>query len=221
MKIFFNKRTSLPLICYMIAIFCSCASHRVATTWKTQHITPVNYNRVLVVAILPDEDSTERDNIEKNFTNALEDLGYNAVSAVTEFGRKGLADLGEDETYNKLNNKGFDAVVTIALVNKRKETEHQPAGSYTSRNNFFYKRIFDYKKILTQPGNTGGDGPYFWESILFDLSRLEAATAVQTTSSSKPAQFKMGNDLAKHLIRRMVKEKTLKKQKPSKAPRPF
>jgi hypothetical protein len=198
----------------LAVLFTGCSSNRIVTGWKTQHIYPTNYNRILVVAILPDEDSAQRDNIEKSFTVALKDLGYPAVAATTEFGRTGLANLGQDETYKKLYHNGIDAVITVALVNRSKETEHLPASSYTYRNNFYYTRIFEYKSTLTQPGNNNKDEQYFWESILFDVSKLEATTAVQTTPSSKPDQLKMSNDIARRLIQKMKREKTLKKQKP-------
>jgi len=208
------KNSFLLLIVLIIA---GCSSNRIATTWKTQHIIPSAYHRVMVVAILPDEDSIVRDQIETSFTTALANMGYNTVTAISEFGRTGLKDLDEDETYKKLLDKGIDAVVTVALVNKTKESSSTVVAAHTYRNNFFFNRIFQYKDNLTQPGNNSPFEEYYWECILFDLYRLEAGIAVQTPPSSKPAQLKMGDQLARHLIRRMAREKTLKKQKQPKA----
>jgi hypothetical protein len=140
-------------------------------------------------------------------------MGYNTVTAISEFGRTGLKNLDEDETYKKLLDNGIDAVVTIALVNKTKEASSTVVAAHTYRNNFFFNRIFQYKNNLTQPGNNSRFEEYYWESILFDLNKLEASIAVQTPPSSKPAQLKMGDQLARHLIRKMAREKTLKKQK--------
>jgi len=178
---------------------------------------PSSYHRVMVVAILPDEDSIVRDQIETSFSTALANMGYNTVTAISEFGRTGLKNLGEDETYKKLYDKGIDAVVTVALVNKTKESSGTPVAARTYRNNFYFNRIFQYKDNLTQPGNNSLFEEYYWECILFDLNKLEASIAVQTPPSSKPAQLKMGDQLARHLVRRMAREKTLKKQKPLKA----
>jgi hypothetical protein len=194
-----------------------CSSNRIVTTWKTQHIAPSPYHRIMVVAILPDEDSVVRDQIETSFSTALTNMGYNTVTAISEFGHSGLKNLGEDETYKKLCDKGIDAVVTVALVNKTKESTSLPVAARTYRNTFYYNRIFQYKDNLTQPGNNSPDEEYYWECLLFDLTKLEASIAVQTPPSFKPTQLKMGDQLARHLIRRMAKEKTLKKQKPLKA----
>ena len=47
--------------------------------------------------------------------------GLIAVSALDEFGTGGLANLAQEETYVKLCNKGIDAVITIALLDGKKE----------------------------------------------------------------------------------------------------
>lgn len=208
-------RNAISILSLLLLV--SCGSSRTVTTWKTQHIIPFPYHRVMVVAILPDEDSLVRDQIETSFSTALTNMGYNTVTAISEFGRTGLRHLGEDETYKRLYDKGIDAVVTVALVNKTKETSNLPVAAHTYRNNFYFNRIFQYKDNLTQPGNNSPDEEYYWECLLFDLNKLEASIAVQTAPSSKPAQLKMGDQLARHLIRRMAKEKTLKKQKPLRA----
>lgn len=195
----------------------SCSSNRTITAWKTQHIDASGYHRIMVVAILPDEDSLVRDNIETSFSTALSNLGYKTVTALSEFGRTGLRNLGEDETYIKVRDKGIDAVVTVALVNKTRETSNLPVAAHNYRNNFYFNRIFQYKENLTQPGTNIRNEQYYWECLLFDISKLEASISVQTVPSSKPAQLKMSNDLSRRLIRKMAKEKTLKKQKPLKA----
>ena len=201
----------------VVLFIAGCSSNRTVTTWKTQHIAPSTYQRVMVVAILPDEDSVVRDQIESSFSTALANMGYTTVTAISEFGRTGLKNLDEDETYKKLFDKGIDAVVTVALVNKTKESSSTVVAAHNYRNNFYFNRIFQYKDNLTQPGNNSRFEEYYWESILFDLNKLEASIAVQTPPSSKPAQLKMGDQLARHLIRRMARDKILKKQKPLKA----
>lgn len=206
--------------CILISILLmltGCRANRTVTAWQTQHVEPVHYQHIMVVAILPDEDSIVRKNIETSFATVLSNLGYSTVTALSEFGQTGLRNMGEDETYIKVRDKGIDAVVTIALINKTRETSSLPAPAHNYRNTFYFNRIFQYKDNLTQPGTNPNGEQYYWECLLFDLSKLEAAIAVQTIPSAKPKQVKMGNDLARHLIRKMVKAKTLKKQRPLKA----
>jgi hypothetical protein len=202
-----------------VVILLSGCSRKVTTAWKTEHILPVNLSRLLVVAILPDADSLEREKTERNFAVSLQDMGYQAVPAVVEFGLKGLANLDQATTYTTVCSRGFDAVITVALVNEAKESDRQLANARTYRSNYYYQRIWEYKNILTQPEGAGDR--YYWESILFDLSTLEALCVVQAKPSDKAKQFETASDIDKRLIQRMIKEKTLKKQKVVKTPKAF
>jgi hypothetical protein len=205
----------------MLILLQGCTSPRFVTAWTTEHLSPFNYSRILVVGILPDEDSSIRKKIEENFTKALNDIGYEAVSAISKFGLKGLANLGEATTYRTLNESGIDAVITIALVNKAK-VSGEPANAHTYPNDYYYRRIWDYKTILTQPENRSNNNErYFWESLLFDLSNLEAICAIQTQPSDKATQLKTSEELAKPVVQKMIREKILKKQAGSGKPKAF
>src|SRR6266513_3166871 len=107
-----KKISSQIILCFCI-ILSGCTLTHVVTTWKPQHFSRVNYNNILVVGVIKNENDSLRREIEKHFVVNLEELGYHTVSALHEFGPKGLANLGEEETYIKLCNKGIDAVITI------------------------------------------------------------------------------------------------------------
>jgi hypothetical protein len=214
----FTNRFFLWALAVSGVLLTGCSFRQVTTAWKTEHILPVTHSRLLVVSILPDEDSLERKKIEASFTATLLGLGYEAVSAIDEFGAKGLANLGEAETYTKLAAKGIDAVITVALVNRSKETDHQPVYAHAYRSTYYYNRIWEYKNTLTQPDKPGVTiDKYYWEGIFFDISTLEALCVVQTRSSVKAKQVKLGDDLARQMVHRMVREKMLKKKANRKA----
>jgi hypothetical protein len=107
-------------------------------------------------------------------------------SALHEFGPKGLANLGEEETYIKLCSKGIDAVITIALIDKGKEIKsksHKAAG-YPGK--YYYDRIWNYKIIQAEFTNGNlEEAEYFWETILFDLAALEPQCTIQTGRSMR------------------------------------
>jgi len=214
MKSGFTILTRLAVVSFILLLQ-GCANRRLETAWKTDHILPLNYSRILVVAILPDEDSIIRQKTEQHFVTTLNQTGYQATSAVTQFGWKGLANLGEDITYNKLSDAGFDAVIILALVNKENEKGNEIANTRTFPSNFYYRRIWEYKNTLVQPhGENSSVKTYFWESLLFDLSRLEAVCAIQTREGDRATQLKMGETIARPILQRMIKEETLKKGKP-------
>src|SRR5437667_368610 len=95
-----KKISSQIVFCFCI-ILSGCTSSHLITTWKAQHFSRVNYNNILVVGIIKNENDSLRREIEKHFVIEMEGLGYHAVSALQEFGPKGLANLGEEETYIK------------------------------------------------------------------------------------------------------------------------
>lgn len=112
----------LTIICFLLTTLSCCSSNRIITVWKTSSSYKTEFKQVLVVAILPEEDSLLRKQIENDATINLKNFGYPAISALEHFGAKGLANMGEEATYIKLCNSGIDFVLTIALNPKTKET---------------------------------------------------------------------------------------------------
>jgi hypothetical protein len=214
MKKFFTRLSLFAGVSCFLLFLQGCSSQRLVTAWKTEHIFPINYSRILVVAILPDEDSSVRQKVEQHFTETLNQTGYQSSSALVQFGAKGLANLGEELTYSKLCDSGIDAVIIVALINKENERGNEVANTRTFPSNFYFRRIWEYKNSLVLPGNEHtADKTYFWESLLFDLSRLEAVCTIQTHTANRTAQLRAGELLAKPVVQRMIREETLKKQK--------
>jgi hypothetical protein len=217
------KKIISQIIFYSCILLCGCTSHHIITTWKAQRFSPVKYNNILVVGVIKSKNDSLRTEIEKHFVNDLEDLGYHAVSALNEFGPKGLANQGEEETYIKLCKKGIDAIITIALIDKEKETSgksHKTTG-YPAK--YYYNRIWNYKNIQAEFADGYPEKvDYFWETILFDLAALEPQSTIQTKSFNAPATENVSNDLLKQVIQKMRKEKILKRQetKIAKNPKP-
>jgi len=199
------------IFCLCIILY-GCTSTHVTTIWKAQHFFPMKYNNILVVGIIKNENDSLRRELEKNFVVDLEGLGYHAVSAVHEFGPKGLADLRGEETYIRLCNRGIDAVITIALIDKRKEmtSKSHKATGYPGK--YYYDRIWGYKNIQSEFANGyPQSGDYFWETILFDLASLEPQSTIQTRSFNAADAERRSDELLGHVIQKMRKEKILRR----------
>lgn len=166
----------------------------------------------MVVAIMPEADSAARKAMETDMVYALRNLNYQAVSAVAVFGPQGLANSGEENTYLKLCDSGIDAVMTLALIHKTKETWRQTGNVYARPNDYYYQRIWNYKKIAAGTIETGEKPEYFWENILFDLLTLEAVCTIRTQPFTKANQVKTTGNLTEQVIKKLLKEKVLKKQ---------
>ena len=197
----------LTIIFFLLTTFSCCTSNRIITVWKTDSRYKTEFNQVLVVAILPEEDSLLRKQIENNATINLKKLGYPSISALKHFGAKGLANMGEEATYIKLCNSGIDVVLTIAFVYKTKEKPYGSDGSMLYPGSYYYDRIWSYKNKLSNEKNNSTE--CFYESVLFDLATLQAQSVFRTHQFDESEKIKTSNELTTHLVKKMLKEKVL------------
>lgn len=200
----------LTIICFLLTTLSCCSSNRIITVWKTSSSYKTEFKQVLVVAILPEEDSILRKQIENDAMINLKNLGYPAISALEHFGAKGLANMGEEATYIKLCNSGIDFVLTIAVNHKTKEKYYDSEGSLLYPGNYYYKRIWNYRNKLDDEKNNSRK--CYYESILFDLASLQALSVFRTHQFDESEKMKSSHDLTTRLVRKMLKEKVLTKQ---------
>lgn len=192
----------------LLIVLSGCASNRIITVWKSAPDYQTTFNQVLVVAILPDEDSLLRKKIESRVTMHLKNIGYSPISAVEYFGVKGLAGMGEEGTYVKLCNSGIDFVLTIALTHKTNEKYYDTATSLFYPGSYYYNRIWNYKKKLSEEYTLPD---FFYESILFDLSTLQAQSVFRTNKFDESEKITVSDEFTARLVNKMLKEKVLLK----------
>jgi hypothetical protein len=170
----------------------------------------------MVVGIIKDSGVALRSQMEAHLVNDLKNLGYSAVSALSEFGKGGLANLEQEETYIKLCNKGIDAVITVALLDGKKEKFYVPARVKYYSNLYYYNRIWNYQIIqadLISPKEQYEESTqYTWESILFDLQTLSPVYTAQTKSFDPASTETMAHEYGKLIVANMVKNKVLVKK---------
>ena len=206
------KRYSSLLIIIAAVVLTSCSSPYIRITSNKYHF-PLNHSKIMTVGVIKDDNDSIRIGVEKSITADLKAIGYDAVSALEEFGPKGLANLNQQETYLKLCNQGIDAVIIVALIDKTKEKQFSTRRSYTYPDAYYYNRIWNYKNIQTDlvDINSTEKSDYFWEAILFNLSTLEAECTVQS-ASFRFSENKIAGQFEKQVVKKMIKEKILKKQ---------
>ena len=167
----------------------------------------------MTVGVIKDDNDSIRIRVEESITADLKGIGYDAVSALEEFGPTGLANLDQQETYLKLCNDGIDAVIIVALIDKTKEKQFRTQRSYAYPETYYYNRIWNYKNIQADlvDKNFTVTGNYFWEAILFNLSTLETECTIQSASFSS-MEDKIASQFEKQVVKKMIDEKILKKQ---------
>jgi hypothetical protein len=197
---------------FIMLILYSCSSSKVITTWKALG-NQREYKKILVVGIVKDSSINLRKQMEKHLADDLKTVGYNAVPALEEFGQGGLANLEQEQTYIKLCGKGIDAVITIALLDRKKEKLYVPARVKYYSSLYYYNRIWNYNSIqadLTSPkGHYEESTQYLWETILFDLPTLSPVYTVQTKTFDPASLNEMGHEHGKLIVSKMLKDKIL------------
>lgn len=195
-----------------------CTSSKITTSWKEKDITPQNYNKIMVLGLITQKDRTIQENMENHFVGDLATLGYNALSSLKEYGPKAFDKMNEEAALAKLKSSGVDAIITIVLLDKKKERRYvssgvsNPAGPYY--NNFWNYRNNVFGRIF-EPGYYVTDTKYFWESNLYDMRTQKLLYSVQTQTFDPENSASMAHEYGKLIVKDMVKQHILADKHPA------
>ena len=175
----------------------------------------------MVVGLIQDSDQNVREAMENHLVGDLTEQGYTALSAYREYGPKAFENMKEADVLSKLRNSGVDAVVTIVLLDKKREQYYVPGSVYYTPYTIYQRRFWGYyttiyERIYT-PGYYQVDTKYFWESNFYDLGSRELLYSAQTESFDPNSTGILAHEYGMILIKDMVKQGILK-VKPAKAP---
>jgi hypothetical protein len=200
----------------LILVAAGCGSSRITTSWKAENTPIKKYNRIMVVGLIKENDRAIQQTMENHFVGDLKELGYNAVSSLQEYGPKAFDNLTEEAALAKLKGSGVDAVMTIVLLDKEKESKYIAGSINYSPYGYYYNRFWGYRTTLYrriyEPGYYVTDTKYFWESNFYDMSTEKLVYSVQTRSFDPINTESMGHEYGKMIVKDMVKENVLQKQ---------
>ena len=193
-----------------------CTTSKITTSWKAENTIPQKYNKILVLGLIREADRTLQENMENHFVGDLKELGYNVVSSLKEYGPKAFDKMDEEAAISKLKNSGVDAVITIVLLDKKKERKYVLANIYYSPYGYYSNRFWGYRSTLYhriyEPGYYVTDTKYFWESNLYDMSTQKLVYSVQTQSFDPANSESMGHEYGQMIVKNMIKQNVLKQQ---------
>jgi hypothetical protein len=205
-----------------LTLFTACSRHELVTTWKVPNSTLGKFSKIVVIGLVQDTSLALRRQLEHYFVADLKKLGYHAVAAAEEFGPRGLANLHQEQTYQKLCGNGIDAVLTVALLDPKKEKRYTPPRVKYYSDLYYYNRIWDYRKIQADlaASRVAPNEPahYIWEGILFDLATLQPLYAIQS-QPLEPASIESNvPKYASGMVTLLLRKKILTRQKQPKEP---
>jgi len=202
----------IPLLMLLLA---GCASSKITSTWKASDASGRKYNKILVVGLIKENDRSLREHMEDHLVGDLKGLGYNAISAYSEYGPKEFDGMDEQTAIARLKSNGVDAVITIVLLDKEKERRYVPGRMMYSPYGYYYGRFWGYygalQRRIYEPGYYVTDTRYFWESNLYDLGDQHLVYSVQTQSFDPSSSEALGHEYGQLIVKSMVKNGVLDK----------
>jgi len=189
---------------------------RITSTWKADHITPKQYNKVMVLGIIREADRNIRIQMENHLVRDLKELGYPAFSAYELYGPKMFQNMTEEQANKKLTRDRIGAVLTIVLLDKKKERYYVPGRVIFSPYGMYQNRIWSYYNSLNnrieEPGYYQETTRYFWESNFFDLSENKLLFSVQTQSFEPSTAGELAHEYGQKIVQTIVKNGVLMRQ---------
>ena len=208
-------RKLIYVVASVLLINTGCTSSKITSSWKTQDIPTYGINKVLVLGLIRDSDSTIQEKMENHFVGDLLDLGYNAVSSLQEYGKKAFDGIDEETALDMLKKKGVDAVMTIVLLDKSKETKYVPEAIGYSPHGHYYQSFWGYRSYtysrIYEPGYYVTNSKYFWESNFYAVDTPKLIYSVQTQSFEPSTSESMAHEYGRMIVKNMVKQNVLSK----------
>ncbi len=190
------------LLCSLM--FFSCTSTRVTTSWKESErkVSISKLKKVLVVALFNTESGSHH--AEDEMAAYLH--GKGVVSY--DYFKSSFDKKNEDAIRNRIKKDGFDAAITMRLIDVEKDLPYKP-DDFTSYPAYFrnftgyYYRNWDY---YSSPGQYEDIKTFTVETNFFSIAEDKIVWTGLTKSTNTNGVKKMTQEIARAVYKRMKKE---------------
>ena len=209
------KNMKWILAAFTALLMVSCSNTQVVSSYKDEKAPVRNYKKILVLGIFQQKDRSVRQETEVQLADRLKDLGYNAVTAMDEYGPKAFEKFTEEQIAEKLKSSSFDAVLTTALLDEQKKENYQQGTvryqpvTYYNRLGRYYTTVYDR---VYEPGYYTTSTDYFLESNLYDIATGNLVYSVQTKSFDPSSAAGLANDNSKKIVKDLQAKGVLSKR---------
>ena len=175
-KLFF-----IPLLAFLI----SCQPSKITHSWAANDARPTKYKKILVLGVLTDNDIELQSKIENHLADDLREMGYLAIAANKVF-PAGTFEKGDTARATAaIGGKGFDAILTIVLLDKMKERYFVPGrmSDYSYERSGGFNRYYNtVAEQIYAPGYYGEETKYIWENNFYDLNSRKLIYSARSRS---------------------------------------
>ena len=198
----------------ILMLLFSCSSTKLTTVWKDPKLKQTQYKKIIVVGLMDDiKNRALRERIETHVAEDLTQMGYAAQTAFQVYGPRSFTDKKEEDIIHLLRKDGYDAVITVTLIDIEKERNYVqgyvdfwPGGIYYSR---FGRYYYYWHNRIYQPGYYVTNTTFIIEGNLFDINLDKLVYSAQTESLDPGTVDNLGHRFGQTLIRSMKDKKVL------------
>ncbi|RZL17367.1 MAG: hypothetical protein EOO89_08230 [Pedobacter sp.] len=188
----------------------SCSNTKLLSSYAAPNSKLSKSTKVLVMAMMGDQDKKLRANMEKIMVENLQSRGINAASAIEQFGGDALKSLDEKTAMKTIRDQGFDGAFTIALLDKTKESTYKYGrmvmapypwrfwGYYNYYYSNFYGRAY-------MPGYYSDDNKFILEGSVYGLDSDKLLYSAKTKTFNPSSPQALASDFTKKLLNDMYK----------------
>jgi len=196
--------------CIALIMLGSCRSTYVTHSWKDASASPARFKKLVVIAIVGDQEIEARKMMEQHMVGDLKELGYQAVCSCEEYSPEFFKGMNEKEAIAKLRENNVDGIVTIVLLSKNKEKVFvQPRSTEVPLFWNYYHEVYD--RVYSK-GYYTEKTKYFWESNLYDLNADQLLCSVESQSFDPSSTQQLAHEYGRLIVDKMKKAHALVKQ---------
>jgi hypothetical protein len=190
-----------------------CSNTRIIHSWNAKNVSGKKYKRVLVIGLFRNEDSLLRQNIENQFIMQFRKIGIEGVPWSELYGSSSFEAVKQDIISDSLKASNADGILTITLLNKKKEYYYINEkvvgfpGVYFDRHFWgYYTSVYDRIYV---PAYYTHATRYFWEGNFFDMETKKLIYSSQTESFDENSAEDVVPDYGNFMIRDLLKKQIL------------
>ncbi len=185
-------------------------STKLSASWKNPEVKAPPMNKVLVLGLT--ENLNAKQSFETEFTGRFEKDSINAVPGLSEFGSQRLnaTDEQKKEISEGLVEKGYDAILVLALIDAEKSQQYVStgySGGYYGGGYGYYNSFNSYyshmSPMVYQTGYYEEIKTFLLEANLYNLKTKELIWTGQTRTSNPSSVERFAYDFGAIVYKKM------------------
>ena len=207
------KNILLKIAIFLPLILTSCSSTTIVNSWRDTNtqIHSDQWNKVLVVGMLKNE--TDRRKAEDEMVSYLHGKGVTSYSYLDGTN----TNVNDEELRKKMKTDGFNAAITMRLIDVDKENVYVPGQSYLYPEYYasfgqYYHRNWIY---YTTPGYYVVTKKFVIETLLYSIDENKLIWSGITETYNPEGVEKLTSEIACTIHKKMIKEGFIEKENSS------